>query len=413
MTKFVCIACTNSLPPQISRLVRFPFSLPVPSKESMLRNIPWMEGQSDFFFDMLEDHLEEREFQNGDLVCPSDQVVDGIILITSGVLKLKLASGVDNWVRYSDCIFLEVDDSLEEYIPRGNVINEVGTVLNVPRSSDVYAATHPVRIYHISRNSLKRVFRKFPSVEKRLIHHIATSVAIRVLARSPAYEGYALDQLRNVFEYSYVRLLPPFAEMDNLFAFKFVFIIYGMVEDAQQRGRIYEGPMLLPSSLTSVITLPYDLNAYQLYDEQDFLARKKLDWTKYTILCFVSEEPMQAPKMYEEFLPPPDEPRHHHHHDDQSSLRESKIIRLSQRGNDSVRIPAAKTHWARQSFRGKGALSPAFAVSPASRHISEEFLKDVSASGSSLGLGNSGKFVIQGRKVERKKRSTEWSTEEE
>lgn len=150
-------AFEEALDSKVKRLSRFPHRIPIPSAMQLLRHLPWLEDMPEDVYDFMHTQIEEREYSKEEVIAKAGELLDGIILITVGVVRLTFIV-VDDFMEYSDCVFFEVnEDQFEEYLPRGNALNEPGCLLGIKRSSTITAASDPVKVSVASLNA--RVYR--------------------------------------------------------------------------------------------------------------------------------------------------------------------------------------------------------------------------------------------------------------
>lgn len=133
---------------KVKRLSSFPHSVHIPGPMQLLRNLPWLEYMSDEVYDFIGMHVEEKEYVKDSVIADVGDQLDGILLVIVGVVRVAFGNSLqDTTTLLPDCMFIEVNyDGAEEYLPRGNSLNEAGALLGLKRDSAISAASDVVRV---------------------------------------------------------------------------------------------------------------------------------------------------------------------------------------------------------------------------------------------------------------------------
>ncbi|CAH1803170.1 unnamed protein product [Owenia fusiformis] len=243
---------------RMKRLLSAPATIPPPLPEDIMGNLSWV-AKDQRLLAFLKDCAELVHYNHGEVIMREGESTKGVYIIVSGIVRFEgtVIDRTADITESKDSSIFTQNEIYTDYMTIGNVIGELGVLLDRPRTATATSETS-VQLYFISGNDMMRALNLFSQLEYRLWRVCAIRLACGILMKLPSFQGWTQEKIKLHLEKSYLVDLhgdQKFIMVDPSFAD--TLLIQGKGIIAHSRVEV-EGPCVLPRNTNKLILVEDD-----------------------------------------------------------------------------------------------------------------------------------------------------------
>ncbi|KAB0793968.1 hypothetical protein PPYR_13588 [Photinus pyralis] len=209
------------------------------SPKELLSEVPWMSDK--LIYHYLYNNVITKIFDPGDVVCVDGEVMEGIYIVVTGVLKMTYVPNAHTLERLQSFGILPImdymsntkfDQRIEEYLVTGNSIGELCILTGRSYDCTIVAETAS-QVYHIRRDILLKALTltrdPIKGLEAEMWKFVSLKLCASVLMETPAYQSISYEQIQIQLQRGFVPNLSKYTHLDINDMMEDLILIEGMV----------------------------------------------------------------------------------------------------------------------------------------------------------------------------------------
>jgi NhaP-type Na+/H+ or K+/H+ antiporter/CRP-like cAMP-binding protein len=162
---------------RMKQLINSPPSVKTPEKANLLVNIPWFKDLDKETFNKIANLFQYRVFAVGEKIIKEQGQTDGLYIIARGNVKVYK------------------NQQLIEVLGKGNIIGEIATLADTPRTATVVAES-PVSALRLTTVSMQQTIQGNKTLEDKLWEIAAPRMAENILNKTNKYNELSHKELK-------------------------------------------------------------------------------------------------------------------------------------------------------------------------------------------------------------------------
>ncbi|MGH0136878.1 UNVERIFIED_CONTAM: hypothetical protein FKN15_009590 [Acipenser sinensis] len=231
---------------KMKQLIKFPPTIPPPTAEELLVNVPWLEkGKLQIQF--IKSRGKLLYFDYGDTIIREGDEPQGIHLVVSGMVKVHGTSpylGTKRLALASDSAEMS---RLTDYRSSGAILGDLNCLTQQRMEITVTCETATQTCF-ISIDTLFEafdVFSEFPSLEYKIWHSLAVKISVSTFMENIIYQGWTYNKICAYLAHAYlvdVDMNSKFNTYDG--SMEEAVLVYGSCDDTQNQ-KSYDAPSVI------------------------------------------------------------------------------------------------------------------------------------------------------------------------
>ncbi|XP_078538997.1 sperm-specific sodium:proton exchanger-like isoform X2 [Lissotriton helveticus] len=243
---------------KMRKLMMFPTTIPTPTAEELLRNVPWL-ANSKMQLHFIKSKAKILFFDYGDMICNERQDPRGVHLMVSGLVKLygsnpRFGHDKDKEDEEAYSADTTVKIPFTDYRGIGTILCEVNCLTKHEMEFSIACET-AVQTCFIGINELFEAFDAFleyPSLEYKIWLAVATRTALNTFKEHPAYQNWTSTKMYSWLANAYIEDIDinmKFSVYDD--TMEDVVLVYGSLQNVD-RQESYYAPCIVPKNCQQV-----------------------------------------------------------------------------------------------------------------------------------------------------------------
>ncbi|KAB0799080.1 hypothetical protein PPYR_06960 [Photinus pyralis] len=209
------------------------------SPKELLKEVSWMSDQSTYHY--LYNNVVTKLFDPGDIICADGDLMDGIYIIVTGLLKMTYAPKMHTLERLQSFGILPImdyissakfDQRVEEYLVTGNSIGELCMLTGRAYDCTIKAETAS-QVYHIRKDVLTKAFTMnndpINGLEAKMWKFATVRLCASILMDTPAYQSITFEQIQVQLQRGFIPNLSKYSHLNINDTMEDLILIEGVV----------------------------------------------------------------------------------------------------------------------------------------------------------------------------------------